>query len=77
MRRNPSIMNRIRWGALAITVTFAGALFLVTSGAQAVVVNDNGTTAGVTLVPGTTLGSPAGVSVSTQRKVNERHQCGR
>jgi hypothetical protein len=61
MRRNPLIAGRIRWAALAITMTFAGALFLVTSGAQAVVVNDSGVHAGVALVPGTTL--PAGMAV--------------
>src|SRR5579862_1370342 len=70
MRRNPTIAGRIRWAFLAAATTLAGALFVVTSGAQAVVVNDSGHIAGVSLVP-TARGAessyltPAGVSIVT------------
>jgi PKD domain len=51
MRRNQLIARRSRWAALAITLTSFAGLFVVTSGAQAVVVNDHGTIAGVAMVP--------------------------
>lgn len=69
MRRNPHIIGRIRWAALAVAVTLAGALFLVTSGAQAVVVNDAGTTAGVAMAPGSSL--PGGTVVAPGGTCND------
>lgn len=63
MRRNSSVAGRMRWGVLALAVSIAATLFVVTSGAQALVVNDQGTTAGVRLVPGTSV--PFGVTPST------------
>lgn len=51
MRRNPLTAARRRSAALAITLASFATLFVVTSGAQAVVVTDNGTVAGVALVP--------------------------
>lgn len=63
MLRNPLTAGRGRLAALAITVVSFVGLFLVTSGAQAVVVNDQGIIAGIALNPGTTLG--AGVSAVT------------
>jgi hypothetical protein len=63
MRRNPSTLGRIRWGALAVALTFTSALVL-TSGAQAVVVNVTGTTAGVAMVPGSRGTLPPGTVVA-------------
>jgi PKD domain len=40
-RRRP-IAERVRWAALAVALTLAGALFALSSGAQAVTVNDQG-----------------------------------
>lgn len=51
MRRNPLTAGLSRWAALATTLASFAALFAVTSGAQAVVVNDSGTVAGVALAP--------------------------
>ncbi len=51
MRRNPTIASRARWGVLAAGLLTFVALFVLTPGAQAVVVNDNGTNAGVALLP--------------------------
>ena len=51
MIRNPLTAGRSRWAVLAIMLTSVLALFVVTTGAQAVVVNDQGTTAGVAMVP--------------------------
>lgn len=51
MLRNPLTAGRSRWAVLAITLTSFVGLFVVTSGAEAVVVNDNGVVAGVSLVP--------------------------
>src|SRR5579864_3539878 len=66
MRRNSHIFGRIRWAALAVAASFAGALFIATTAADAVVVNDNGTLAGVALVPGTDFSTPpSGVTVQT------------
>jgi PKD domain len=64
MRRKPQLLGRIRWAALAVAATFAGVMFVATSGAQAVVVNDNGVTAGVAMVPGTVNTLPAGTVVT-------------
>jgi len=57
MRRNPTIAGRIRWALLAVAATLAAALFVVTTGAQAVVVNDHGDVAGVALTPAAREGS--------------------
>ena len=51
MRRNQLIARRSRWAALATSLSAFVALFVLTAGAQAVVVNDNGVVAGVSLVP--------------------------
>jgi len=51
VRRNSVILGRIRWAALAVLVTSAALLSVAVSGAQAVVVNDNGDVAGVALSP--------------------------
>ena len=70
MRRNPMILGRARWAALAVVLMSVASLFVITAGAQAVVVNDSGTVAGVALVPtargleGSYL-TPAGVSTVT------------
>jgi hypothetical protein len=50
MRRNSLIAGRIRWAALSAALISVASLFVATA-AQAVVVNDNGTVAGVALVP--------------------------
>jgi hypothetical protein len=63
MRRSPSISNRARWGALTIVAALAAMLFLMTGGAQAAVVNDGGTLAGVAVAPGSSL--PAGMAVTS------------
>lgn len=70
MRRDSSILGRARWGALAVAMAALVSLFALTAAAQAVVVNDNGTIAGISLVP-TARGhengymASAGVSVVT------------
>lgn len=51
MLRKQLVPGRGRWAVLAITLTSLVGLFVVTSAAQAVMVNDNGTVAGVSLVP--------------------------
>src|SRR5947209_1261586 len=63
MRRYQLIAGRSRWAALAVAVTAVVSLFMATSGAQAVVVNDQGTSAGVLMVPGTN--APAGLPVTS------------
>lgn len=73
MRRNTSIVGRIRWGALTVALAAVAALFISTAGAQAVVINDNGNQYGVALLPSarepgsTTAGylSAAGISPVT------------
>lgn len=62
MLRNAFIAGRGRWAVLAVAVTSVLALFVTTTGAQAVVVNDQGTMAGVALAPGSSL---SGTTVST------------
>src|SRR5437870_462878 len=61
MRRSPFTAGRMRWGVLALVASLA-ALFMVASGAQAAVVNDQGTLAGVAMIPGTN--APAGLPVT-------------
>jgi hypothetical protein len=51
MRRNSSILGRARWAVLSAALATLASLFMVTAGAQAVVVNVNGTPAGVALLP--------------------------
>jgi len=53
MRHIMPTARRSRWTLAAIALTSVLALFVATSGAQAVVVNDQGNVAGVALVPGT------------------------
>jgi hypothetical protein len=60
MRRDSSILGRARWAALSVALTSVISLFVVTAGAQAVVVNVNGVNAGVAMVPGTRASLPAG-----------------
>src|SRR5437764_7625285 len=50
---------------LLIAVASVLSLFVATSAAQAVVVNDAGTHAGVTLIPGTGSKLPAGMAVTS------------
>jgi PKD domain len=59
-RRGALRATRARWTAFAVTSTFLASMTVATSGAQAVVVNDGGTQAGVALVPFTSL--PGGVT---------------
>src|SRR5947209_10739716 len=62
MRPSSSTLNRARWGALAVVTVLAAMLSVLTTGAQAVVVNDSGTWAGVAMEPGSSL--PAGMAVT-------------
>jgi PKD repeat protein len=64
MLRNPLTAGRSRWAVLAITLTSFVGLFVVTSGAQAVVINDNGTYAGVAFAPGQRANVPGGMVVT-------------
>lgn len=60
MPRSRLTAGRSRWAVLAITlISFVGVL-VVTSGAQAVVVNDSGTNPGAALVPRIVGGQEAG-----------------
>jgi hypothetical protein len=69
MRRYQLIAGRSRWAALAVAVTAVVSLFMATAGAQAVVVSDQGVTAGVAMLPGTT--APAGLPVTSSGACND------
>jgi hypothetical protein len=62
MLRNALIAGRSRWAVLAVVVTSVIALFVTATGAQAVVLNDQGTVAGVALAPSQSL---SGTPIST------------
>jgi hypothetical protein len=62
MRPSSSILSRARWGVLALAASLVGMLFMLSSGAQAAVVNDSGTWAGIAVAPGSSV--PAGMAVT-------------